>query len=478
VNTSTSLLANLREITSLPGPKPWPLVGNIFQIKQARVHLDFEAWAKRYGKLFCVYFGRRPILVIADHSHLAAVLRDRPDVFRRPTISANVAQEMGGEVGVFQAEGLEWRNQRRMVMAGFAPGPIKAYFPSLMKVASRLQHRWQKAAQSGQAIDLSGDLKRYTVDIIAGLAFGTEVNTLESGDDVIQQYLDDILPAVARRSLAIFPYWRYFKLPVDRKLDRSVVALRVAITKLISDARQRLSDSAERREKPSTLLEAMLVAADTPGSGVDDLAVAGNVSTMLLAGEDTTANTIAWVLYLLFKNPQTLSKITEEVLEGVPNFAELGLSQIDGLSYLDACVQEAMRLKPVGPFMPLEAIQDTAVHNVRVPKGAVVWCIFRHDTLAEEYFPNATQFDPQRWLVSNDDVATVNKKISMPFGSGPRTCPGRYLALLEIKIALVMVLTKFKIEAVDTPDGGEAQELMAFVMSPMGLRLRLSPKNP
>jgi cytochrome P450 len=470
------VLTNLREITSLPGPKPWPLVGNIFQIKQARVHLDFEAWAKRYGKLFCVYFGRRPILVVADHVHLAAVLRDRPEVFRRPTISAKVAKEMGGEVGVFQAEGLEWRNQRRMVMAGFAPGPIKAYFPSLMKVASRLQHRWQNAAQSGHAIDLSGDLKRYTVDIIAGLAFGTEVNTLESGDDVIQQYLDDILPAVARRSLAIFPYWRYFKLPIDRKLDRSVASLRIAISNLISDARERLIATPERREKPSTLLEAMLVAADTPGSGVDDSAVAGNVSTMLLAGEDTTANTIAWVLYLLFKNPQTLSKITQEVLQGVPNFAELERSQIDSLSYLDACIQEAMRLKPVGPFMPLEATQETAVGDVRVPKGAVVWCIFRHDTMAEEYFPNATQFDPQRWLASSDDVAAIDKKVSMPFGSGPRTCPGRYLALLEIKIALVMVFTQFKIQSVDTPDGGEAQELMAFVMSPIGLMLKLSPR--
>ncbi|MGA8513373.1 MAG: cytochrome P450, partial [Burkholderiaceae bacterium] len=68
----------------------------------------------------------------------------------------------------------------------------------------------------------------------------------------------------------------------------------------------------------------------------------------------------------------------------------------------------------------------------------------------------------------------LDKRAAIPFGSGPRTCPGRYLALLEIKTAMAMLLTHFVIESVDTPDGQEAQELMAFVMSPVGLRMRLT----
>jgi cytochrome P450 len=243
----------LREIASLPGPKRWPLVGNVLQIKAHRVHLDFEAWARLYGNTFRVYFGSRPVLVIAGHKDVAAVLRDRPDDFRRPSISERVAREMGGNIGVFQAEGSEWRNQRRMVMAGFAPGPIKAYLPTLKKVAVRLHKRWQTAAQNGEAIDLSSDLKRYTVDIIAGLAFGTEVNTLESGEDVIQQHLDNVLPAVARRSLSLIPYWRYFKLPQDRRLDRSVEYLRVAIQQLIANARTALKENPALKDKPQNL---------------------------------------------------------------------------------------------------------------------------------------------------------------------------------------------------------------------------------
>ena len=65
------------------------------------------------------------------------------------------------------------------------------------------------------------------------------------------------------------------------------------------------------------------------------------------------------------------------------------------------------------------------------------------------------------------------KRISMPFGAGPRVCPGRYLALLEIKMAMAMLLTHFEIETVTTPDGAEAAEHMSFTMMPVGLQMRL-----
>jgi cytochrome P450 len=441
-------------------------VGNVLSLKPLRIHQDMEALARRYGKVFRVFFGRRAILVIADHQQVAAVLRDRPDRFRRPSMSAAVSREMGGTPGVFLAEGTEWRNQRRMVMAGFAPGPIRAYFPSLVKVANRLQKRWQLAVDQGASITLDNDLKRYTVDIIAGLAFGTEVNTLESGDDVIQQYLDDILPAIARRSLALIPYWRYFKLPRDRRLDHSVKSMQAAVDDLILKARARLDAEPERRAKPGNLLEAMIVAADSPESGVNDAAVAGNVSTMLLAGEDTTANTISWMIYLLKANPDTLAKATEEVRRLAPDCASFTIEQMDSLVYMDACIAEAMRLKPVAPFMPLEATRDTEVAGVHVPRGTIVWNVFRHDTVDEKHFPEPMRFNPDRG-------PNQNTKLSMPFGSGPRTCPGRYLAILEIKIAMAMLLGSFQIKSVDTPDGREAQELMAFVMSPIGLKMQL-----
>ncbi len=465
----------LRAITDLPGPRPWPLVGNLLQIKAERIHQNVEAWSRRFGPLFHMRFGKIPILVIAGHELVNAVMRDRPDGFRRPFVTYQVSTEMGGIPGVFVAEGSVWRDQRRMVMAGFAPHAIKAYFPALVKVSQRLQKRWEAAAQSKASIHLDDDLKRYTVDIIAGLAFGHEVNTIDGGEDVIQRQMDIILPAVARRSIALFPYWRYFKLPRDRRLDRSITAMRDEISRLIAAARLRMEAEPARREHPQNLLEAMIAAADVGGSGVDDVAVAGNVSTMLLAGEDTTANTIAWVLYLLHRHPEAMKRAQEETWRIAPDPAAITLEQMDSLDFLEACIQEAMRLKPVAPFLPLEALRDSAVGGVLVPKGGFVWCVLRHDSVDDKHFPNAQAFEPERWMREGD--AAPDKRIAMPFGGGLRTCPGRYLALLEIRIAVAMVLARFDVLGVDTPDGGEAQELMGFVMSPIGLRLRLKMRD-
>ncbi|PKB23443.1 cytochrome P450 [Janthinobacterium sp. 64] len=461
----------LRQIRQLPGPFALPIIGNALQVRLPRIHRDVEGWVRRYGPFMRAWFGRTLVLVVADSEAVSAVLRDRPDGFRRPLSSYTISVEMGGIPGLFLAEGSEWRNQRRMVMAGMAPGAIKAYFPKLVTVAQRLQRRWQHAATQGQAIDLDGDLKRYTVDIIAGLAFGTQVNTLESGEDVIQRHLDAILPAVARRSLSMLPYWRYVKLPVDRRLDRDVAALSAAVADLVQQARTRLALDPARRAHPPNLLEAMIAAADEADSGVNDRAVAGNVLTMLLAGEDTTANTLSWMMYLLQCNPKCLARAREEVRRLAPDVAQFSVAQMDSLDYLGACASEAMRLKPVAPYIPLEALRDTVVGDVAVPAGSMLWCVMRHDSVSDAHFPDAQAFQPERWLEGGE---ANNKRAAMPFGAGLRTCPGRYLALLEIKIAMAMLLGSFDIAGVDTPDGGEAQELMGFVMSPIGLTLRLA----
>ncbi len=468
---STSRSAKLRSIAQLPGPRGWPVLGNLPQLRAAQIHRDMEALSARHGPLFRIKFGRRVVLVVADHALIDGILRDRPDGFRRPAITAQLYAEMGGKPGVFLAEGAAWRHQRRMVMAGLAPHAVKAYFPSLVAVALRLQNRWEVAARERRFITLNDDLKRYSVDIVAGLALGTASNTVDGIDDVIHRQMEAITQAVVRRSFSVLPYWRTFKLPIDRHLDRCVAALRATIETLIVAARLRLDGAPERRAHPPNLLEAMICAADDPDSGVDQSAIAGNVSTMLLAGEDTTANTIAWMVYLLQRHPDRLQRARDEVSRVISDLAAVSVAQLDALGYLGACAQEAMRLKPVAPFMPLEALRATTVGDVQVPAATLVWCVMRRDSINDNYFPRAATFDPDRWLQVGEGAA--NKAVSMPFGAGPRTCPGRYLALLEIKLAVAMLLGSFDITAIDTPDGDEAVEVMGFTMAPPALRMHI-----
>jgi len=457
-----------RHIADLPGPSPLPLLGNLHQIEHARVHQDMENWSRQYGPLFRVILPGTTMLVVADPELIKQALCARPATFRRPAVTAEVAAEMGGVPGVFEAEGAAWRNQRQMVMQAFAPHAVKAYFPALVQVAQRLQRRWEAAAAAQRTIDLGAELRLYTVDIVAGLAFGSDVNTIETGDHAIQRNLDEILPAIARRSMAAFPYWRYVKLPRDHRLERCVANTRVAVDDLVAQARERMRTDPARAARPGNMLEAMLAAAAREGSGVSERDVAGNVLTMLLAGEDTTSNSLAWLIYLLHGHPTVLEKARAEVLRVVPDLGTLGIEQVDQLDYLDACAHEALRLKPPAAYIPLEALIDTTVGDVQIAAGTILWCVMRAGSLDDVWFANAAQFDPQRWF---DDA--VDKKASMPFGAGVRTCPGRYLALLEIKVAMAMLLARFDILSVATAHGGAPQEKMGFVMEPEALQMRL-----
>ena len=110
-----------------------------------------------------------------------------------------------------------------------------------------------------------------------------------------------------------------------------------------------------------------------------------------------------------------------------------------------------------------------------MPAGTVVISLLRRDSVSDTHLPNAAAFEPQRWLTDGGPAqqASSAKRISMPFGAGPRICPGRYLALLEMKMAMAVLLGRFDIESVDTPDGAEAREHLAFTMTPVGLCMRL-----
>ena len=467
----------LRELDALPGPRGIPILGNALQIESSRFHQQLEAWCVEFGPLFKLQMGKRKILVVGDHQRVAAILRDRPDGFRRTSRFEQISREMNLPPGVFGATGETWQRQRRMVMAGFDPAHVKRYFPALQTVAKRLVGRWQKAASANALIDLQPDLMRYTVDTIAGLAFGAEVNTLESDGDVIQQHLDKIFPALFTRILAPVPVWRFVRSKATRELERSIVAVNLAVTGFVAQARERMRTDPSLRENPRNLLEAMIAAADVPDSGIDDHQVAGNVLTMLLAGEDTTANTIAWMIHLLWRNPDALARATSEVRGVVRDANHPTFEEMAKLEFIEACAHETMRLKPVAPILPLETLREMTIVDVRVPTGCVVISVMRRDSVSDAHLPHAATFDPERWLSSNADSSAPNansaKRVSMPFGAGPRICPGRYLALLEMKMAMAVLLGNFDIENVTTPDGLEAREHLAFTMAPVGLGMKL-----
>jgi cytochrome P450 len=474
MSTATPAAApTLRTFEDLPGPRRVPVFGNLLQVDSTRLHLQLERWCEVYGPAYRLQLGNRRVIVIGDHHLAATALRDRPDGFRRTTRLEEIWTEMGLAGGVFGANGDAWKRQRRMVMAGLDPGHIKRYFPTLQRVTGRLVERWQGAAARGATLDLQAELMRFTVDAIAGLAFGADVNTLQSDEDTIQKHLNRLFPIVFRRIFAPLPTWRWFSTAEDRALAHSVKEINRAVDRFIAEARARLAADPERRRNPPNLLESMLVAAEEPGSGIDDQQVSGNVLVMLLAGEDTTANTLAWMIWLLWRHPEKLAKARAEVQTVCPDPTTATFDDIGRLDYIQACADETMRLRPVAPQQAMQALRDTVLGDVQVRQGEVVMLVMRRDSISEQHVPQGAAFAPERWLGGDGAAANPAKRISMPFGAGPRICPGRYLALLEMKMAMAALLSRFEMESVDTPDGLEPRELLQIAMAPVGLTMRV-----
>ena len=468
--------SELQRVEALPGPPGLPLLGNLLELDLESFHKILEDWADEYGSLYRFRIGPRSIVVCGDADAIKRMHRERPDQFRRTRRLADAIDEMR-LTGVFSAEGDEWRRQRKMVAMALNTAHLKPFFPKLKVTTERLLARWERAAAQGSVVDLCRDLMRFTVDVTTQLAFGIDVNTIETDGPVIQQKLDKVFPVLNWRINAPFAYWRYFKLPKDRELDRALVDIQVQVDTMIADVRQRMQADPGLYQQPTNFLEAIIAAQRTEGVEFSDADIFGNVCTLLLAGEDTTANTIAWAVNYFIEYPAYFARARAEV-DAVLGAARLPLEieQTGQLPFIEAFYNETMRLKPVAPITAMEPLEDVEMMGYRIPKGSVIMTLMRRIAVDEAHFGHAAEFDPDRWLKSEGERSCPHDTTAfLPFGTGPRFCPGRNLALLEIRTALAMLCRNFDLTlAAGTPP---VAERLAFTMMPKNLMVRLRKRE-
>ncbi|HZP94427.1 MAG TPA: cytochrome P450 [Burkholderiales bacterium] len=469
----------LRTLDELPGPRGIPLLGNALELKPKELHRLIGSWADRFGPLFVFRVATTRILTIADAETIQQVLRDRPERFRRWRRLEGIATDIKAD-GLFTAEGAEWKRQRKFVMHALNGGHLREFIPRLEQVVGRLRRRWWRAALAGTPIDVHVDLMRLTVDVTSGLAFGKDLNSLEEQVDPIQNHLDKIFPAVARRVTALFPYWRYLPLPADREAADAVKEIGGIIDGLIAETRARLAANSELRTRPRNLLEALIAAQEQDGEeGPRDDEIAANVMTLLLAGEDTTANSISYMVHFLMQYPRVQAAVQEEVdrVIGMADQPWQDPTTPDRLRYIEAFAHEAMRCKPVaGHVLFLEPNEDVRIRDVFVPKGTPILALSAHLGTQEENFAQPQEFRPERWLkgAEHHDGAH-NAKAFMPFGAAPRTCPGRQLAMLQIKMVMAMLCRDFEISAPE--DASPMEDIYNFTVGPVHVYATLRPRG-
>ncbi len=460
----------LRTVDDLPGPRRWPVLGNLLALDLDRLHAILERWSDRYGPVYRVDFGPRRMVIVSDAAVIQRGLRERPETFRRLGTVEPVFKELGID-GVFSAEGIAWRPLRRLTMQALSPDHLHGFYPTLRAVAERLHRRWTAEAEGGGEVDLVEDFKRFTVDLATQLAFGRDLNTLEQEGDVLQRKLERVFPGLTRRLFATVPWCRLVRLPSDRRLERSLAQVFSLLREILAETRVRLDAEPGRASRPATFLEAMLCARDEAGRPFSDGEILGNAIQILLAGEDTTALTLSWAAHELCDAPEELAALqaeADQVLGGAvtpPDF-----DAASRLPVAAAVANETMRLRPVAPLLFLEANHEATLGDLRVERGQRVGLLMRPPARSGSHFADPGAFRPGRWLDPGRG-GPHDPSALMPFGSGPRLCPGRTLALLEMRVALATLSRSFSIERVGTRE--EVEERFAFTMGPRGLRVRL-----
>ncbi len=456
-----------REIRDLPGPRGLPLLGSLHQLGLHDLHVTLEEWRERYGPLYTFRAGPRRYVVVADQEAANAILRERPQGFRRPREVESVFKEVHFH-GVFSSEGEGWRRQRRLAVTALNSNRLHSHFHIIQTACERLRLRLRAAALEGRPIEIQRELTSYTVDITTALAFGVDVNTLERGEDELQRNIQFAFEMLARRVIFPIPYWRWVQLPADRRLKRTLTTLETAVGDFIDQARQRLEQHPERHQEPTNFLEAMLARQSSDGTFSDE-EILGNTLTLLFAGEDTTAHSLAWTLWYLARDPdlqERWAREAAEVLGDAPVPADH--ETVGRLRYGEAVLRESMRLKTVAPNIPLESLHDADVAGVRIPAGMRILILTREINREA----GGPAFDPDRWL---DPERAPDQRSFLSFGAGPRFCPGRNLAMLEANCALAAIARDFELE-LDESDG-PVKEFLGFVMVPRGLRVRLRERS-
>jgi len=459
-----------RSINDLPEPPTLPLLGNLHQTWRIdRAHLVVEGWSDRYSPIFKFHVGRRLTVVISDVEEINRVLRERPSGYRRWREIEQSFQEIGFP-GVFSVEGEDWRRQRRLAVTALNSNHLHRHFHVIRTATERLHRRLTEAARDRRSIDLSGEFTSYAVDVTSTLAFGHDLNTLEKGENELQHHIQKVFTMLNFRIFFPFQYWRWFQLPVDRRLNRSLVILNQAVTDFIEQARARMRDRPELFEEPENFLEAML-AAQREDRAFTDEEIVGNTFALLLAGEDTTAHTMAWTSWFLAQHDDIQARWAQEAL-GVLGDQRLLTEHelVSRFSYGEAVLRESMRLKSVANGVTVEPLVDTTICDTHIPAGTRLILQTRHAGRSA----NGAEYDPERWL-DDGERQTPDQKTFLAFGAGPRFCPGRNLAFLESKTAMAMIARNFEIELDST--GGPVTERFAFTTIPKGLRVRLRPRR-
>ncbi len=393
-----------------PGPRG-PAIVNSVQLVRRPIQ-SLTGWRERYGDVFTV-----PLVVFGVGVYVADpdAIRDMFTGDQSDLLAGEANSPLGpilGERSVLLLDGAEHLRQRKLLLPPFGGSAVGGFREVTREVANAEVDTWR----AGDRFALRARMQHLTFDVIARAVFGVteraRIERLRSAlVSLIGMQWAFALPGFARRDLGPASPWGRFQ----RRLRAADALLLEEI-----DRRRRDPDLAEYTDVLSLLLRAR----DEDGEPMSDAELRDELTTLLLAGHETTATGLAFAFDLLLRNPAVLARLRNELESGDD-------------TYLDAVVSESLRLRPVIDAAERTLTKRRTIAGWDLPPGIRVYPAIALVHLREDLYPRAREFRPERFTEEG-----ARSYSWIPFGGGIRRCIGAALAQAEMAEVIRTVVTR------------------------------------
>jgi len=417
---------------------PGPSAPAAFQTARlvARPVPFLESCRRRYGETFTAQVLRvGPMVFISDPASIKTLFgADRQNTIA-PGRNVVLAPVLGRR-SLLLLEGKEHLRRRKLMLPPFHGERMRAYEAVMAEATEREVASWPV----GRAFPLHPSMQAITLEVILRAVFGVEDDERRA---LLRRNLVGIL-ATTRSPRAIgMTIGRLRRLPVYRRVGEMLAEADEIL----------LAEIAERRGDPrlasrEDILSLLVGARFEDGSTMNDAELRDQLMTLLMAGHETTATGLAWAFDLLFRAPQKLQRLRAELAQGHHE-------------YLDAAIEETLRVRPVVPFIGRQLRVPTELGGYELPEGTTVMPSIYLAHTRRDLYPDPQAFRPERFLDGGPDTYSW-----IPFGGGTRRCIGAAFAQLEMRVVMRTVLGRAELR----PATNQAEPIVRR-------NVTLSPRN-
>ncbi|XP_047956705.1 cytochrome P450 71AU50-like [Salvia hispanica] len=457
-------LPNKKKLPLPPGPKGLPIIGH-FHLLGKNPHQDLYHLARKHGPIMYTRFGFAPTIVISSPSAAKLFLQTYDHIFaNRPR------HEFAYLVGYEQRNiisgryGPYWRNMRKLCTVELLSGiKIRQFEPMRKAEIGSMVDSLREAAASREEVDLSAIIMSVNGGMTCLMVFGRKFEETDLDDRGFKGLMSETMAEAASFNLCdYYPYLRW--------LDPQGSVRRMKKLSMIFDRflEKIIDEHAEKKERSHDFVDTLMAIHDSGEAGFefDRRHVKAVLLDMLLAGMDTSAGAMEWAMAELIKHPKAMKKLKKELEEVVGLNQRVDESHLPSLKYLDCVIKESMRLHPIAPLLPHEAMEDCEVDGYHIPNKSRVlvnlWAIGRDPDAWE----NPERFHPERFLRSNVDLRGRDFQL-IPFGSGRRGCLGLQMGLTVVSLMVAQLVHCFDWELADgtAPQDLDMSDHFGLVMS-------------